>query len=48
VAREHGLKATAERVRNSPSFKNEICRFVGSDIRIREDCDIDDGHDWGP
>jgi len=48
VAREHGFKATAQQVRNNPSFRNKICRWVGSDIRIREDCDMEDGHDWGP
>jgi hypothetical protein len=47
VAREHGVKATAERVRNNPSFRDEVCRFVGSDIRIREDCNLDDGDDRG-
>jgi hypothetical protein len=45
VAREHGFKASNETVRNSPSLKNEICRKFGSDIRIREYCDIDDGPD---
>lgn len=42
VAREHGFKASAERVRNNPSFRNELCRWVGSDVRIREDCDVYD------
>lgn len=38
VAREYGMKASAARVRNSPNYKREVCRFVGHDIRISEHC----------
>ena len=39
VAREHGVKVSEETVRNSPSTRSEVCRFVGSDIRIQHYCD---------
>jgi hypothetical protein len=48
LAREYGLKASAERVRNSPSFRDELCRWIGSDVRIREDCNMYGGPDRGP
>lgn len=38
VAREFGVKASAERVRNNPNYKREICRLVGRDIRVQEAC----------
>lgn len=38
VAREHGMPASAARVRNNPNYKREVCRFVGNDIRIMEHC----------
>ena len=38
VGRDHGMKVSAETVRNSPSTRNEVCRFVGSDIRIQHYC----------
>jgi hypothetical protein len=48
VAREYGMNVSAETVRNSPSAKDEICRFVGSDIRIQHYCnDTDQGPDHG-
>jgi hypothetical protein len=48
VAREHGMKVSEETVRNSPSAKDEVCRFVGSDIRIQNYCnDTDQGPDHG-
>lgn len=39
VAREYGVKATAEAVRQNPNYKREVCRLIGSDIRIKENCD---------
>lgn len=48
VAREHGMKVSEEAVRNNPSTKNEVCRWVGSDIRIQNYCnDTDQGRDHG-
>lgn len=38
VAREHGMKATAAHIRENPNYKREVCRFVGSDIRVSEHC----------
>jgi hypothetical protein len=41
VAREHGSKVTAFAIRNIPGLKSEICRFVGSDNRAKDDCSDD-------
>ncbi len=38
VARQYGFKTTAAAVRNNPNHKREICRFVGRDIRVQENC----------
>jgi hypothetical protein len=38
VAREFGVKASAERIRNNPSYKREVCRIAGRDIRIQQAC----------
>ncbi len=38
VARQYGFKTTAEAVRNNPSRKEEICRFIGNDIRVQTAC----------
>jgi hypothetical protein len=45
VARQYGVKATDEAVRNNPSLKDQICRFAGSDIRIKNYCPDDHGND---
>jgi hypothetical protein len=46
VAREHGMKISEEAVRSNPEAKNEVCRWVGSDIRIQNYCaDTDQGPD---
>lgn len=48
VAREYGVKVSEETVRNSPSSRNEVCRFVGSDIRVQHYCnDSGKGSDSG-
>jgi hypothetical protein len=48
VAREHGMNVSEDNVRNNPSTKNEVCRFVGDDIRIQNYCnDTDQGRDQG-
>lgn len=41
VARDHGVRASAERIRNNPNFKRYICRFAGNDIRVYEYCSND-------
>lgn len=38
VAREYGMQASAARVRNNPNYKREVCRFVGRDIRVQQNC----------
>lgn len=45
VARLHGFEVTNAAVRNSPALKDKICRWVGSDIRIKEYCNTDSGSD---
>jgi hypothetical protein len=44
VARQFGVNASAERIRNNPSYKREICRIAGRDIRVQSTC-IDSGVD---
>lgn len=38
VAREYGMKVSAEAVRQNPNLKQEVCRFVGRDIRVQQNC----------
>jgi hypothetical protein len=38
VAHEYGFKASAEAIRNNPSRKEEICRYIGNDIRVQTAC----------
>lgn len=38
VARQHGMRASAARIRNNPNYKREVCRLVGNDIRVSEHC----------
>jgi hypothetical protein len=38
VAREHGFNTSAEVMRNNPARKEEICRYIGSDIRAQPAC----------
>lgn len=38
VARSYGVKATGTRIRNNPSYKSEVCRLVGRDIRVQQVC----------
>jgi hypothetical protein len=38
VAREYGVKASAESIRANPNIKRDVCRFVGRDIRASEAC----------
>jgi hypothetical protein len=47
VARSRGVKVSDEAVRNNPAKKDEICRAMGSDIRIQHYCDTDSGRDRG-
>jgi hypothetical protein len=38
VARDHGMNVSASSVRNDPGVKEEACKLVGYDTRVREDC----------
>lgn len=38
VARSYGSRVSNAEVRNNPSKKAEICRFIGHDIRIQHLC----------
>lgn len=38
VARQYGFKTSAAAIRQNPNHKREICRFVGRDIRVQENC----------
>ena len=38
VARELGFRTSAAEMRNNPKRKEEICRFIGSDIRVQVAC----------
>ncbi len=40
VARQYGLKVSAEEIRENPNTKRHVCRFVGRDIRVQENCTI--------
>lgn len=43
VAREHGVKVTADEVRSSAAKKYELCRFIGSDSRVSNMCPDEGG-----
>lgn len=38
VARQYGISASGERIRNNPNYKRDVCRFVGRDIRVQQTC----------
>ncbi|MBR2535861.1 MAG: hypothetical protein IKE66_07285 [Hyphomicrobium sp.] len=38
VARQYGFRTSAAAIRQNPNHKREICRFVGRDIRVQENC----------
>ena len=42
AARESGEKVTGREVRNNPDTKDEVCRLIGNDSRVRDDCNDDD------
>ena len=43
VARSYGMRVSGSAMRNSPSEKQRVCEFIGSDIRVREACYGQDG-----
>lgn len=38
VARQYGFRVSNVAIRENPNLKRHICRFVMSDIRVRETC----------
>lgn len=38
VARQYGMRVSARAVRNSAAVKQDVCRFVGHDNRVRDIC----------
>lgn len=49
VARSYGTKVTDAEVRNNPSTKREICRFIGHDTRVQHICQgYRDGPEMSP
>lgn len=38
VAYRNGMCVTAREIRNHPSAKEEACKLVGDDIRVRDTC----------
>ena len=41
VARKYGMRVSNEEVRNNPNRKDEVCRLVGHDNRVRDYCNLD-------
>jgi hypothetical protein len=38
VARSYGYRISDATLRNNPARKEEVCRFIGSDIRVQTAC----------
>lgn len=38
VAREYGMKVSGSAIRWNPNYKRQVCRTVGHDIRVQENC----------
>jgi hypothetical protein len=38
VARGFGRRVSDAEVRNNPALKDELCRYLGSDIRVKTAC----------
>lgn len=47
VAREYGSRVSDAAVRNNPNLKREVCRLVGHDIRVQDNCDREDSNRGG-
>jgi hypothetical protein len=45
VAREYGMRVSDAEVRNNPNRKGDVCRFIGSDNRVRHACQGYDNSD---
>ena len=38
VARQYGMRVSAQEIRYNPSEKERVCRLVGEDNRVRDTC----------
>ncbi|MBL8565859.1 MAG: hypothetical protein JNM89_09090 [Hyphomicrobiaceae bacterium] len=38
VARSYGSRVSSAEIRNNPSTKREVCRFIGHDTRVQHIC----------
>jgi hypothetical protein len=38
VAREHGMRVSASQIRHNVGIKEQVCRVVGHDIRVKNTC----------
>jgi hypothetical protein len=38
VARSYGAKASAREIRQNPNLKQQLCRFIGYDLRVKDTC----------
>jgi hypothetical protein len=38
VAREYGMRVSGSEIRWNPNYKRQVCRTVGHDIRVQENC----------
>ncbi len=39
VARQYGMRVSAQEIRYNPSEKQRVCRFIGEDNRVRDTCE---------
>ena len=45
VSRGYGRRVSDAEVRNDPGLKDELCRYFGSDIRVKSACASSKGQD---
>jgi hypothetical protein len=38
VARSYGATASARAIRENPNLKQQLCRFIGYDLRVKDTC----------
>ena len=38
VARSYGMKTSGHQIRENPSYKQDVCRFIGRDYRAQQAC----------
>jgi hypothetical protein len=38
IAQKYGVKVTADTIRNNPTAKDEVCRLIGRDTRVSDNC----------